>query len=808
MTQRKVLPGSVLPASLAACLLLACKRPPDAHLIQATVSGLAGSGLVLQVNGSDVPVASPGSIALGHLAAGYRYKVTVKTQPVNPVQRCSVERGDGTVGGADVTDIGVSCVTARGVAGTIAGLAGSGLVLRLTLGDVTEDLPIAQGAPSFTFATVGLPGEAYRVEVQAAPSVPSQQCSVDRDHGTLGSADVTDVAVTCKTPRAVSGTVSGLAGSGLVLRLLIDNVPAEDLPVPKGMSAFAFTHPVVSGASFQVAIRDAPGSPAQTCAVQRGGGQMPDADVTDVAVVCSTQLFQIRGTATGLRGQGLMLQNAGSLLAVSADGPFVFTSPDGQPFDVGVMAQPQRPWQTCEVSATGRGTLAGADVDGVTVTCTTNRYTVSASLAGYVGSGLALGLAGQPDLLPPAGATRVDLATLESGSDYRVEVRTLPTAPSETCTVDAPVGQLQGGAVTVAVTCHATWQSVAAGSNHSLGVARDGTLWVWGQNGSGEHGTGAATLGAQHRVPFQIGKERLWAAVAAGTCHSVALAADGTLWAFGCNDHGELGLPDGSTTAQYVPVQVGAGRTWASVSASFGHTVAVASDGTLWAWGSNVTGQLCDGSTTDRLTPTQIGTGTSWSRASAGGLHTLAMSSTGRLFACGQNLQGQLGDGTTTQRLTLTEVQGSRAWRSFGAGQYHSVGVATDGTLLGWGANDAGQVGDGTTTNRISPVVIGAGRTWSGAAASGGYSAATTSAGAVLAWGENYSGQLGDGTTTDRSTPTLIGDGTVTWLVVLPGWSHTLALDASGSLWSWGWNGNGCLGDGTLTNRLAPVRVW
>jgi YD repeat-containing protein len=157
-----------------------------------------------------------------------------------------------------------------------------------------------------------------------------------------------------------------------------------------------------------------------------------------------------------------------------------------------------------------------------------------------------------------------------------------------------------------------------------VAVKTDGTLWAWGYNGFGELGDGTTT---QRVTPVQVGTDTRWASVAAGQWHTVAVKTDGTLWAWGNNSYGQLG--DGTTTQRHAPVQVGIDTNWASVAGSvaagYGHTVATKTDGTLWAWGYNASGQLGNGTTTQRVTPMQVGTDTHWASVAAGFYHTIGL---------------------------------------------------------------------------------------------------------------------------------------------------------------------------------------
>ena len=199
--------------------------------------------------------------------------------------------------------------------------------------------------------------------------------------------------------------------------------------------------------------------------------------------------------------------------------------------------------------------------------------------------------------------------------------------------------------------------------------------------------------------------------VAGGGDHMLALRADGSLWAWGQNFQGQLG--DGNApTSQSAPVPVGAPNTWLRIAAGDRHSVAIRGDGTLWAWGTNSSGQLGDGTTDSSPVPVQIGSSAQWLEVGAGASHTLGAASDG-LWAWGQNFQGQLGDGTTEARLSPVKIDGS-AWTSLSGGFIASYAVKADGTLWAWGTNFAGEVGDGSLRTRTRPVRIGPATDWIG----------------------------------------------------------------------------------------------
>ena len=215
-----------------------------------------------------------------------------------------------------------------------------------------------------------------------------------------------------------------------------------------------------------------------------------------------------------------------------------------------------------------------------------------------------------------------------------------------------------------------------------------------------------------------------WSVLEAGGSHSLGIKSDGTLWAWGGNTQGQLGL--GNWRDRFVPEQVGTETGWVSVSAGGSHSMGIKSDGTLWTWGMNIDGQLGKGSR-DSKRPGNTVTArpvlqTGWAAVAAGQSHSLALTSGGELWVCGNNEQGQLGIGTFENRTTFTRVGTETDWRSVSAGGEHSLGIKTDGTLWAWGANDAGQLGIGTLENSASPVQVGTEADWVLVSAGAGHS--------------------------------------------------------------------------------------
>ena len=236
--------------------------------------------------------------------------------------------------------------------------------------------------------------------------------------------------------------------------------------------------------------------------------------------------------------------------------------------------------------------------------------------------------------------------------------------------------------------------------------------------------------------------------------------------------------------------------------------IAVEGAGQVSTWGDNTYGQLGDGSTTDHLTPKLIPSLTGVQQVEGGREHVLALTTTGAVLAWGWNKHGQVGNGSIGG-IVKSPVQVLTSVIDIGAGHYSSFAVKADGTVWGWGQNTSGQIGTGTTALRVrtprrieglggvSIVDVAGGRN---------HAIALTAGGNVYAWGSNHYGQLGNGTWQNSGTPVLVSS--LTDVVgIFAGRDHNLAVRGDGSVWSWGYNGHGELGDGTGTNRNAPVRV-
>jgi alpha-tubulin suppressor-like RCC1 family protein len=342
--------------------------------------------------------------------------------------------------------------------------------------------------------------------------------------------------------------------------------------------------------------------------------------------------------------------------------------------------------------------------------------------------------------------------------------------------------------------------ALSGGEGHSVVVKNDGTVWTWGLNSTGQLGIGST---ADSATPVQIpGMSAV--EVSAGDAFTAMLKADGTIWTCGKNTYGQLGT--GNTFQKNSPVMVSGLSEIIAMDAGSQHTVAVKSDGTVWSWGYGLYGQM--GNTTTNkynLVPVQASGLTGVSAVAAGYNHTVALKSDGTVWAWGQNGEGQLGNGTTSKALTPVQVPGLSDVIQIAAGSSHTMALKSDGTVWTWGNGASGRLGTGGTVSKLSPVQAVISVSINQIAANGSHSLAIASDGTVWSWGHNSYGQLGDGSFSHGLTPGAINLGSA--ISIGAGEVHSIALKADGTVWTFGRNVDSQLGNGTTTNSATPIQV-
>ena len=287
------------------------------------------------------------------------------------------------------------------------------------------------------------------------------------------------------------------------------------------------------------------------------------------------------------------------------------------------------------------------------------------------------------------------------------------------------------------------------------------------------------------------------------------------LMMWGANANGQLG--DNTVTKSSSPIQTVAwGANWKQASCGYYHVAAIKTDGTLWCWGDNAPyGHLGDNTITKRSSPVQtIAFGTNWKQVACGRIHTAAIKTDGTLWCWGFNYSGGLGDNTSTSRSSPVQtIAFGTNWKQVAAGPQANynctvAAIKNDGTLWTWGNGGYGSLGDNTIVSKSSPVqTVTFGTNWKQVSASADHIAAIKTDGTLWCWGSNGYGKFGDNTTASKSSPVqTIAYGT-NWKQVSAGRTHTAAIKTDGTLWCWGGNSDGGLGDNTAVNKSSPVQT-
>lgn len=409
---------------------------------------------------------------------------------------------------------------------------------------------------------------------------------------------------------------------------------------------------------------------------------------------------------------------------------------------------------------------------------------------------------------------------VQVGSDHDWTVIRTGTSPNFSIKTNGSLwtwGQINGGSLGLAyysqtpvtsptqVFYDRDWASITIGDDRSYALKAGGQMWFCGDLRWGEAGIGLFNV---YDSAFTYRDEGVqeWVSSSSGGSHTLALRSDGTLWAWGQNSYGQLGFGAANTYDQYSPEQVGNDTAWIAMSAGSEHSLGLKVNGSLWAWGHNDHGQLGQGNHTDYNVPTRIGTDSTWTDMTGGRAFNLALKANGTLWAWGANANGQLGTGNTTEQSSPVQVGAGSTWLAISAGDSFSIAQKADGTLWAWGYNNHGQLGQGNNTEQHSPVQVGNDTSWTHAAAGNAHVLAIKSNGTLWAWGANDHGQLGQGNTSDLSTATQIGSAT-NWVSVSAGRGYSYAMASDGTIWSWGANDKGELGQGNYTEQHSPVQV-
>lgn len=351
------------------------------------------------------------------------------------------------------------------------------------------------------------------------------------------------------------------------------------------------------------------------------------------------------------------------------------------------------------------------------------------------------------------------------------------------------------------------WEEVAVGEAHTCAITSDGALFCWGDNSLGQAGQSSPNTIS---LPTPVSGTG-WTSVSAGQHHTCGTREDGTLWCWGNNGNWQLGISTTATTQFRSPQQV-EGTDWERVELYNNHSCALRTDQTLWCWGANGSGQLGLDDTDQRHTPTQVGTEADWLDINAGGRHTCGIRDGGELWCWGRNWHGQLGNGSTNDSEVPVRVGEFSDWTQAALGADSSCALRADGLLHCWGGNSDGQAGTGSTNIRLTtPTEVSAG--WDSIAIGGGVPFGNTHTcgrddeGVLFCWGYNGEGQLGLGGQQDRLVPTEVEEPALIWTRIAVAGRHSCGIDEDGGLYCWGDNESGQLGLGDTSPVSVPAEV-
>ena len=366
-----------------------------------------------------------------------------------------------------------------------------------------------------------------------------------------------------------------------------------------------------------------------------------------------------------------------------------------------------------------------------------------------------------------------------------------------------------------------THAAVSAGFHHTCALTTDGSAFCWGGNRFGQLGIGSSDTVA-HPSPARVAGGLTFSAISTGESHTCALTTAGSAYCWGYGGAGALGT--GDTLTRLTPAAVAGGIAFVSISAGAGgiglgsHTCALTSSGAAYCWGNGVYGQLGSGASTSSTAPVAVAGGLTFTGVSAGETHSCGIAG-GAAYCWGINAHGALGSGTPAGVANAPSlVEGGLSFTAVSAGFRYTCARTVAGAATCWGLNLRGELGAVTPNSclgfsddvfpcSLTPLAVSGAPLLASVVAGSYHTCALAPNGQAYCWGSNDFGQLGDGTAgPQRVTPAAVAGGLV-WSRLAVGGSHTCGLTTEGDVYCWGDNLDGQLGDGSTTDRHAPVAV-
>ncbi len=363
------------------------------------------------------------------------------------------------------------------------------------------------------------------------------------------------------------------------------------------------------------------------------------------------------------------------------------------------------------------------------------------------------------------------------------------------------------GATPAAAAPESVVKAVTAGFVNSCALTTKGAVTCWGYNGEGELGNGTKVASS---VPVGVaGLGKNVKAIASGSYFTCALTTEGAVKCWGSNTYGQLG--DNTTTDATMPVAVhGLGKGIKAIAAGNYFACALTTKGAVKCWGANGYGQRGTGTTTSSARPVAVsGLGKGITSLAGGGYHACALTTKGAPKCWGYNGEGELGDNTRVNSAVPVAVYSlSKGVKALVAGSMSTCALTTKGTVKCWGYNGDGELGDGTTSSSLKPVLAaGLGKKVKAIAYGDIHGCAVNTTGVVKCWGYNGHGALGHNTTTSSSTPMVVYTMGKKIKAIAAGVFHSCAVTTKGAIQCWGFNAYGQLGDNTTTTSHKPVGV-
>ena len=888
---RSIIIALLVNITLLSLLLSACggggggapaTRNGSTYPVNVTVSGLDSnsSGLVLQNNAADdLSIHADGTYAFNtEIEDGQAYSVTVVSQPASPNQVCTVSNPDGSIYGAAVSNITVTCdASIYSLGFNVTNLTGTGLEVANSAG---ENLNINSDG-DYSFAQGLADGTSYTITVRQQPVNPDQICTVNNGSGRISGTNVSKATIDCVTIQAdaysIGGTVNGMIDDSFV----IQNNSGDDLTI-SGNGRFTFTGALLSGDSYSVSIATSP--VFNDCVIQDNSGTVTNQNIDNINIICTPKHYQVNVSVLALSGSGLVLQNNNTDdLSIPSNGSYSFsnTQPLGSAYSVTVLNQPGSPTQTCTV-INASGVVNNAFSVDVQVVCNAVTYGVGVNVIGFNGTRMTLQNNGGDDLVYDASSGSLVFFNREltEGEQYRVTVSEQPVAstPPVVCHVENGTGIMSNANVTdINVICQLQVMDIDAGFHATCALLSNQSLKCWGINAWGQLGQGdvedrgdeLSEMG-DNLMPVDLGGETvIQIDIEMSPC---AVLQSGFVKCWGDNTDGYLGLgldtnigdqanemgvnlPHidlGSRDVQGMPVQARVSQ----VAVDHKHYCALIITGEVKCWGHNQLGALGLGDAVghgddpyemgNNLPTLDLGTGRTALQLSVSAKHSCALLDNSRIKCWGHNGFGQLGLGDTEHRgdninqdemgdflpeidLGNLFILGSPIPHSVDqveAGHLFTCALLSNGDVKCWGNNTSGQLGQGDTVARgmaagemgdVLPAInLGQGRSAVQIAIGSYYGddirahvCALLDNGSVKCWGDNTWGQLGQGDTEDRGDePNEMGDNLPavdlgrgrTALKITAGASHTCAILDSREVKCWGGHYYGALGLGDLRN--------